>query len=311
MRTYLECVPCFLRQALEASHAVTSDPIVHEKVVRETLRLAAGMSFNHPPPWMGQRIHRLLREVTGNWDPYREAKRRSNAAALELYPGLKEQVAASADPFAAAVHLAIAGNVIDLGCKADLHNGDVQRAIEEAMTAPVASHEIDALRQAIREAEAILYLADNAGEIVFDRLLIESMPTDRITLVVRGQPIINDATRADAEAAGLTGLVEVIDSGADVPGTILDQCSVAFRRRFEEADLIIAKGQGNYETLSQECLAAGQGMFFLLKVKCDVIARDLGCRTGEMVVRKYQAAPQSTVAGRGEHFDWVSEEAHS
>jgi len=311
MRTYLECVPCLLRQALEASRSATDDPVVHEKVVREKFRLAARMPFGHPPPWMGQRIHRLLRQVTGNSDPYREAKRRSSAAALELYPGLEERVAASADPFATAVHLAIAGNVIDLGCRADPRDGDVQRAIEEAMTARVDSHEIDALRQAIRKAEAILYLADNAGEIVFDRLLIESMPPDRTTLVVRGRLVLNDATREDAEAASLADLVEVIDSGADVPGTILDQCSVAFRRRFESADLIIAKGQGNCETLSQECLDGGQALFFLLKVKCDVIATDLGCRTGEMVVRKYQAASRSTVAGCCEHFDWVSEEAHS
>lgn len=311
MRTYLECVPCFLRQALEASRAVTSDPSVHEKVVRETLRLAAGMDFDHPPPWMGQRIHRLLRQVTGNSDPYRDAKRRSNAAALELYPGLKERVAASADPFATAVHLAIAGNVIDLGCKVDLDDGDVHRAIEEAMTTPVDLHEVDALRRTIRNAEAILYLADNAGEIVFDRLLIESMPMDRTVLVVRGQPIINDATREDAEAAGLTGLVEVIDNGADVPGTILDRCSAVFRRRFENADLIIAKGQGNYETLSQECLGGSRATFFLLKVKCAVVARDLGCRMGEMVVRRHQSVPRSSTASFHEDFDWVPEEAHA
>ncbi|MGB9625550.1 MAG: damage-control phosphatase ARMT1 family protein [Phycisphaerae bacterium] len=311
MRTCLECVPCFLRQALDASRAVTSDPGVHEKVMRETLRLAAGMQFGHPPPWMGQRIHRLLRQATGNCDPYREAKRRSNAAALELYPAMKARVDASADPFATAVHLAIAGNVIDLGCRTEIDDGDVHRAIEEALTAPVDPHEIHALRQAVQEAEAILYLADNAGEIVFDRLLIEAMPMDRTTLVVRGGPIINDATREDAEAAGLTALVEVIDNGADVPGTILDQCSAAFRRRFEDADLIIAKGQGNYETLSQECLGDGQTVFFLLKVKCAVIARDLRCRIGEMVVRKDQATSQSRVSCSCDDFDWMAEEAHS
>ncbi len=311
MRTYLECVPCFLRQALDASRSVTSDPAVHEKVVRETLRLASRMRFDVSPPWMGQRIHRLLREATGDPDPYREAKRRSNAVAMELYPELKKRVAASADPFATAVHLAIAGNVIDLGCKADLHDGDVHRAIEEALAAPINLREIHAIRQAIREAKAILYLADNAGEIVLDRLLIECMPTERTTLVVRGRPIINDATREDAEAAGLTDLVEVIDNGTDVPGTILNQCSAAFRRRFENADLILAKGQGNYETLNQERLDGGQEMFFLLKAKCAVIARDLGCRTGEMVVWKYQAASQTTVGGGCEDFDWMAEEAHS
>ncbi len=280
MRTYLECIPCFVRQALEASRMVTSDPAVHERVLRETLRLVAEMPFDHSPPWMGQQIHRLLREATHNSDPYRQVKSQSNALALGLYPTLKERVCASADPFGTAVRLAIAGNVIDFGCRSHLDDDEVHEAIEDAMGGSFDDVAIADLRRAVSEADDILYLADNAGEIVFDRLLIEHMPADRVTLVVRGGPVINDATREDAEVARLTSLVAVIDNGSDVPGTILESCSPSFRARFEECDLVMAKGQGNYETLGGE----DQNIFFLFKAKCPVIARDVDCDVGSAVV---------------------------
>jgi len=285
MRTYLECVPCFLRQALDASRMVTDDPAVHEHVVRETLRLVAEMPFDRSPPWMGQQIHRLLREASGNLDPYREVKRHSNAFALELYPTLKQRVGASVDRFATAVRLAIAGNVIDFGCRSRLDNNEVYQAIEDAMDpqAPdLNDGAVDDLRRAIEQADGILYLADNAGEIVFDRLLIEEMPTDRITLVVRGGPVINDATREDVDAAGLTSLVTVMDNGSDVPGTILESCSSSFRTCWDRCDLVIAKGQGNYETLCD----GDPRVFFLFKAKCPVIARDVGAKVGQMIVRR-------------------------
>ena len=153
-------------------------------------------------------------------------------------------------------------------------------AVDDARDGAVDEAAVAALRRAVDEARDILYLADNAGEIVFDRLLIEEMPRDRITLVVRGSPVINDATREDAEAAGLSSLVTVIDNDSDVPGTILESCSPDFRSRFAQCDLVIAKGQGNYETLAGE----NQNIFFLFKTKCPVIARDVGNEVGQMAV---------------------------
>ena len=280
MRTYLECVPCFVRQALDASRMATDDPAVHERVVRETLRLALDMPFDRSPPWMGQRIHRLLRDVTGNCDPYAEVKRRSNALALALYPTLQDHIRASVNPFATAVSLAIAGNVIDFGCRNQVDNDEVRQAVEDAMKVPLKEAAVADLRQAVESARDILYLADNAGEIVFDRLLIEQMPKDRVTLVVRGSPVINDATREDAELTGLSSLVAIMDNGSDVPGTILESCSPAFRSRFDQCDLVIAKGQGNYETLG----GGDRRIVFLFKVKCPVIARDVGAEVGRMVI---------------------------
>jgi len=258
----------------------TGDATVHERILRETLRLVTEMPFDRSPPWLGQKIHRLLRKATGNPDPYRGVKERSNAMALALYPELKKRVRASADPFATALRLAIAGNVIDFGCKGHLDDDEVRQAIEDAMEGSLNEDSVADLRRAIEEAQDILYLADNAGEIVFDRLLIEEMPTERITLVVKGGPVINDATREDAETGGLSSLVTVMDNGSDAPGTILECCSPSFRTRFDRSDLVIAKGQGNYETLSRQ----NERIFCLLKAKCPVIARDIGCRVGQIVV---------------------------
>jgi len=283
MRTFLDCIPCFVRQALDATRFVTDDVRVHERVLREVLRAASEMDLSVTPPEMGLRIHRAIRELTGVADPYREVKERFNRAALALYPELKARVRAAADPLEAAARLAIAGNIIDFGVRSSIETAEVEALIHGALDAPLEGS-VAPLRAALDEADRILFLADNAGEIVFDRLLIEELPLERVVVAVKGSPIINDATRADAEVAGLTDLVEVIDNGSDAPGTLLGVCSEAFRRRFEEADVVIAKGQANYETLSE----ADQDIFFLLQAKCAVIARDLGCPVGSFVLRRHR-----------------------
>lgn len=223
----------------------------------------------------------MIRELSGEGDPYREAKDRFNRLALSIYGELRARVESSSDPLETAIRLAIAGNVIDLGVDNHLSDEQVHVAIDHALDAPLEA-DLKGFAEAISDADTIVYLADNAGEIVFDRLLIEQMQMDKVTVVVKGTPIINDATIADAEAAGLTGLVAVIDNGSDAPGTILEDCSEAFRERFGEADLVIAKGQGNYETLSD----VDKDIFFILKAKCPVIARDLGCEIGSLVLRR-------------------------
>ena len=148
-----------------------------------------------------------------------------------------------------AARIAIAGNMIDLGVNGNVTETDVQQAVRQALSAPFYGDQ-ELFHHSIANARSILYLADNAGEIAFDRLLIEQISPERVTLVVRGGPVINDATRVDAQAVGLDEIVEVIDNGSDAPGTLLEDCSPEFRRRFVDADLIIAKGQGNFESLS-------------------------------------------------------------
>jgi len=282
MKIFLDCIPCFVRQALDSARLVTDDEQVHEQVVREVLHLAANLDMSLSPPAIGQEIHRLIRKLTGNNDPYRELKQKFNHLALRMCVELEENVRTSEDPLETAVRLAIAGNIIDLGVKTSIAESDIEKVIRDCLTANFDNQPLEDFRNAVNQAGQILYLADNAGEIVFDRLLIEQLPTEKVTVVVKGEPVINDATMEDAEFAGLTKIVEVIDNGSDGPGTILESCSQQFRQCFNQADLIIAKGQGNYETLSE----IGKNIFFILKAKCPVIAVDLGCEVDEMILQK-------------------------
>lgn len=282
MKTYFDCIPCLVRQALDSVRLVTDDEQIQEQVMREALCLACKMNLCQSPPAMAQKIHRVIRKLTGVHDPYLQMKNRFNKLALKMYPELKERIEASADPLETAVRLATAGNIIDLGVDAVLEESDVEKAITESLTAPLDKETLEKFRNATNQAKNILYIGDNAGEIVFDRLLIEQLPTENITFVVKSHPVINDATTEDAEIVGLTDIVKVIDNGSDAPGTILESCSRTFRRRFDEADLVIAKGQGNYETLSD----IDKNMFFILQAKCPVIAQHLGCEVGSFVLVK-------------------------
>ena len=282
MKIFLDCIPCFVRQALDSARLATDDEQIHEKVVREVLRLSADLDMSQSPPEIGQKIHRLIRSLVGSDDPYYRVKKQFNSLALKLYPDLRKQIISSNDQFETAVRLAIAGNIIDFGVKSSLSESEVKKTINDSLSGYLDPEQVQNFKNAVIEAEKILYLADNAGEIVFDHLLIEQLPIEKITVVVKGSPVINDATIDDANVVGLGRIVEVIDNGSDGPGTILETCSQSFRDRFEDADLIIAKGQGNYETLSD----LDKNIFFILKAKCPVIARDLGCEVGEMILRK-------------------------
>lgn len=250
------------------------------KVLREALKLAAQMDFRTSPPAMAQQIHRFIRMITGVEDPYLEEKNRFNKQALKLYPELKERIETSVDPLETAVRLAIAGNIIDLGVNSIVKKDQVEQAIAESLIDKLDLEVLQRFRNAIAAAEDILFLGDNAGEIVFDRLLIEQLPYEKITFVVRGKPILNDVTMEDAQITGITALVEVIDNGSDAPGTILEDCSEDFRRRFDESDLLIVKGQGNFETLNN----VPKNRFFLLRPKCSVLAEHLGCKIGSLVL---------------------------
>ncbi len=270
---------CFIRQSLDAARMVSADTSVHERIMREVLQWTANMDMRMPPPVLGQRIHRRLREISGNTDPYREVKEQSNRMALALLPDLRTLVENAPEPLVMAIRFALAGNVIDMGVRSAISLSDIQEAVSRATTEPLVGP-LAQFKQALIEARRILYLADNAGEIVFDRLLIEQLGPGRVTVAVRGAPVINDAVVADAKAAGLDELVSIVENGSDAPGTLLADCSDAFRRCFEAADLIIAKGQGNFETLSME----RRNIFFLFKAKCSVIAAHVGLPLGTHVL---------------------------
>ena len=280
METYLECLPCFLNQALGASRMTTPDEGVHQRVMRRVMRRAAQLDFKRSPPEMGAVIHAIIREETGSPDPYRAIKEQSNRFALGLLPTMRRRIQQAPEPFQLAARLAIAGNILDFALLQILDEAFILDTMEDALRRPLAIDHGAELQQAVGQASSILFLADNAGEIVLDRLLLEQMPLERVTLVVRGAPVINDATLADAQVAGLTDLMRVISNGSDIPGTLLSDCDESFQDLFWSSDLVIAKGQGNYESLSH----VGRDIFHLLKAKCPVVATDLQCEVGDILL---------------------------
>ena len=245
-------------------------------VMRETLKILLNLPEGATPPEIGTQVHALVRELTGNQDPYRQVKKDSTRKALALLPKLRQLVAEAEDPFEEAVRISIAGNIIDFGPNPDY---DLWEVVERVRHQTLAINKLAELRASIAAAQSILYLGDNAGETVFDRVLIEIL-NKPVTYVVRGGPVLNDATLEDALEVGLDEVAEIIDNGARVPGTALSACSPAFQARFRSAELILAKGMGNYETLS----TVDAPIFFLLQVKCPVIGKDLGVPDRSVVV---------------------------
>jgi uncharacterized protein with ATP-grasp and redox domains len=219
----------------------------------------------------------MVREITGNADPFRELKRESTQQALALYPSLKMTIEESNDNLLTAIRIAIAGNVIDFGPSGSY---DIDTAIKEALEKDFAICDYPAFKKYLKASTRVLYIADNAGETVFDRLLIEQM-NKPVTYAVRETPVINDATVEDAVQAGIDKVATVVSSGTDAPGTILSTCNPEFRQMLDRSEFVIAKGQGNYEGLSDE----NHSIFFLLKTKCRIIADDIGVTNGDIVLK--------------------------
>jgi uncharacterized protein with ATP-grasp and redox domains len=282
LRIYLDCLTCFFRQALEAARAATDDEYVQRRVLNSVASMIPQIPLDARPPEIAHRVYTLIYQITGNSDPYQEAKAKANQMALALYPYLKQAVADSDDPVLAACKLSIAGNTMDLAPKSNY--GDLDSIIRAALTSPLAINDYPEFLKSIKESSHILYLGDNAGEIVFDKLLIEELRQIKqfeISFIVREKPIINDATRHDALSVGLDKVADIVSSGSDAPATILSQCSPEMLRLYRSADTIIAKGQGNYESLSEEQC----NIFFLLKVKCLAVARLLHANIGDAILK--------------------------
>jgi uncharacterized protein with ATP-grasp and redox domains len=282
MKTYLDCFPCMLKQALEAARVATPDTARQREILNRVMGLLMELRLDASPPEIARKTHRLIRELSGNPDPYKDQKHDYNERALALLPGLRAQVEQAEDPLELAVRFSIAGNVIDFGAMAS--GFDFDSEWKNADRAQFGVSDYEAFKADILKARSILYLGDNAGEIAFDRLLVEvlkQMSTAEITFVVRGDPVLNDATLEDARFVGMDRLVPVMDNGTDAPGTVLTEVRPEVRNLFEAADVIIAKGQGNYETLND----ASGNIYFLFQIKCPVIGRSAGAEVGKYMLK--------------------------
>jgi hypothetical protein len=282
MQAAFDCVGCFFKQACEFSRISGAGPRARTEIINGTFAILEEFSRRSSPPKYGRLIYRLAEKCSRRKDIFAHIKQRSNRFALRLYPKLKQKVDAAGDPLLAALKLAAAGNVIDYGTQ---HRFDAKHELDNFLKMKFAIFDYLRFKRELKKAGWILYLADNAGEIVFDRALIEKLQKP-VTVAVRSRPIINDATLADAKFCGLDRIARVIRSGADTPGTLLEHCSAEFRKLFVRAPLVISKGQGNYEALE----GCGRNVFYLFKVKCDVVAAYTACRSGSMIFKSERKA---------------------
>jgi len=289
MKTHLDCIPCFFRQILDAARISGAGTVIQKKVLFELSEILSEFSLQASPPELSRTVYGIVRKATRQNDPYLKIKKQSNRFVLKMYPELCNRLSASDDRLLKAVEMAIAGNIIDYGVRNSLNIKEELKKIlhtekqsfGKGNNAFIHYHDF---KTTVTKAKNILYLADNAGETVFDRILIEEIKRKdtrkKITYAVKGSPIINDALIEDAYQCGIDKIATVVSSGSDAPGTILPLCSKEFLKMYRAADMIISKGQGNFETLSEE----KKPIFFMLRAKCPVVARDIGCRLGEILL---------------------------
>lgn len=279
MKTGSICYPCFMEQAHSSVCHAIEDEARQCELLREISVLIEGMRMEDTPAYSSSLILQNVNELMGVEDPYAEAKRKSNEEVMALVPAVTDRIRAAPDKLEAAVRLSVVGNVIDLGIK---HQADLEATMEQALGDGFARFDYDGFKEKLAASQRILYVLDNAGEIVFDKILIEGLRAQgkMVVAAVRGGPILNDATMEDAKQVGLDKVVRVIDTGCNFVGVVREKSSDFFLQVLDAADMVIAKGQGNYETLDD----IGDRGFFILKAKCDHVARALGVNNGDLVL---------------------------
>ncbi|NLI78798.1 MAG: DUF89 family protein [Candidatus Riflebacteria bacterium] len=286
IRDLPDCLVCLCRQAVEAGRFLDLTREVREGLIRQTLAHLAGRSWDVSPPEIAAETQEFMRRLSGNDDPYRAIKQASTEAALALWPRWEAKALSHPDPLAWALRLSAAGNLIDCGPTGSLDLAAIRQRMDFALRQPFGVVDLEPLRDLLAKAGRLLLLADNAGELVADRLLLEVIERARpglpITVMVRGGPVLNDAIREDAVASGLPARWSIADSGARIPGFPPAAVSPGAREAFRQADVVIAKGQGNWETLGAVPHA---GLFFLLTAKCPAVAAGLDVETGAAVLR--------------------------
>jgi hypothetical protein len=275
MRTQLDCLPCFLNQGLKAARmCAPGNEALHRQVLLSWSSRLADLDIDRPPPAVAGELYRDITPLLDTDDPFYTEKKRTNARALELLPHLRQQVEKSLHPFRTALELSMVGNLMDSGVGKELDWEAELDLLEQNLDEAAYQN----LRQALQEHGQVMILGDNAGEIVLDTILVQQLQQlgCRVVYVVRGSPIINDATMEDAEEVGMSRLCQVISSGVDTPGTVLERCTADFLEALEASPVVLSKGQGNLESLWQE----RRDIFYALKIKCGVVSDLTGLPEG-------------------------------
>lgn len=285
MKLFLDCIPCFQKQVLFTVKDL--DDKLKSKILRKVMILLCDTSWELTPDEIANKAYNLIREETGIADPYKQIKKQSNKMAMELYPKLKTEMKSirQKDRLYIAANLAIAGNIIDYGPAFEF---DLGKTIKEVLNKEPAINDFDILSEKVMFAESLLYFADNAGEIALDKMFIQEMitirgkPFNHISFVVKGGPIINDAMIEDAYEVGIDKLPNVVfyKIGNGQEGTGPNRWEDVVKEWIKEHDLVISKGQGNFEGLSEN-----SNIFFMLIAKCPVIAKEIGVNVKDTVIK--------------------------
>lgn len=282
MKTVLECLPCLSRNAVVIAKKCCDDPEVRHRIVSQSMKMLADADLGQPPPFYAGCIMDLAyRQCTGtDPDPYKGEKERSTALAKRLLQELGSIPEYDPDSFESRLRLAIAGNILDFGVFADLDLAEALQTIRQAFTAPIDREAMLKLRKRIESSRKILYVLDNCGEAVFDRVFIELFK-EKVTVGVRGRNSLNDVTRKELTESGFGPEIPIADNGSDIPGTMSGYLPDDFRNVMDSADLIIAKGQGNFETMNEN----SHPVSFLFLAKCPVVIRLLNVELKSIQIR--------------------------
>ncbi len=281
MKVELECATCVFHRGYEEIKEATNDPNIQFKGISALLQLLAkDFKSTAVPAHLGTRRDRLIKRITGNPDPFAEKKRTSNQKALELLPFAKNIVSNESSVksrFRKACLSSIVGNIIEFGIPDHTFKfADIRKLIQKAEQ-ELAIDEIPEIFKKAKDAQEILYLADNAGEIAFDTLLVHELKSlgKYVSVAVKDAPVYNDATIEDAKRVGLHEVADdVITTGTDAVGLMPEECSAKFLNSYTSADLVVAKGMGHAETLSEYRLKSPHAL--LLRTKCRPVANFLG-----------------------------------
>lgn len=277
------CVECIIAQTRRVADAIDADAALRQKIDEDVLAMSKRFDFSKSPPEVAREVYEHLSVLAHKNDLYDEVKKHSSEHARQFLPFLKTEIVQAKDPFMAAVKVAVAGNVIDLAAEVAF---DLGAEIDTLFQTPFAHDDVARLEAKLASASTLLYIGDNAGEHLFDALAIETFsslfPRLEIFYMTRGRPIINDITFAQAEADGLGRVATLIDSGVDTPGFVYDRANTTAQKYFDESDVVLTKGMGNYECLSP---APRTNLAYLLKVKCHVVARSIGAEVGSIICR--------------------------
>lgn len=278
MQTFPECYGCFVQQALDAMNSADVDQNTQTTTLKKILRKLGKSETSLSPPEHANYTNIVIRESVGIDDLYAEVKRKSHQMALDILEDLKDLSKQGKDTLKQGLKISAAGNMIDIVHAREYH---VWHEVEATVGQELKGGGVEAFRRRITKSPYMLYLADNVGETVFDRVFIETLDIP-VIYAVKGGPILNDATLEDAVAAGIDQVAEIIETGSRGPGTILNQCSDEFQQLYEKSDLILAKGQANYESLDNQ----GDRIFFLLRVKCPIISREINSPIDSIVLKQ-------------------------